>query len=496
MNFIETRGNDGIKPKEVTFSQTIKNPSASFGGLYIPKFLPQIDKNFIDECMDLNYKELTLKIIKLFDIDIDDDILKNAVDLYDNFDNKQDPVPLKKINNILFVNELYHGPTRAFKDMALQPFGYILSTLAKKENNNYLILAATSGDTGPATLNSFANKENIKVVCIYPEGGTSDVQKLQMVTQEGKNLKVIGIRGNFDDAQTALKALLNSSKFKNKLNNLNIKLSAANSVNFGRIIFQIIYHIDAYIKLLKQNKINYTDEIYIAVPSGNFGDALGAYYAKKMGIKIRKILIVSNSNNILNDFINTGIYDIRERKLIKTISPAMDILISSNVERLIYDKFGAKRCKQLMDNLKEKGYYKLDNNELEILQKDFRGYYCDDAQTKHYISEYSFMDNYLLDPHTATCIKAYDDIKCAKRKTVICSTAEWTKFAPSVLDAISCGNKTKVNDIDALKNVAKIMNIKIPNSISSLFTKPILHKTVIDNDQSQLEKEIFKFLEE
>ncbi len=493
MNFIETRGNDGVKKAKVTFSEAIKNPSASYGGLYVPEYLPKIDKKFIEESLDTSYKELTLKILDLFELDIDKEILKNAVDLYDRFDDPNNPVEIKKIEDILFVSELYHGPTRAFKDMALQPFGYILSRLAQEENQDYLILAATSGDTGPATLNSFADKKNIKVVCIYPEGGTSDVQKLQMVTQKGENLKVIGINGNFDDAQNALKSLLSSSSFKEELKKDHIKLSAANSVNFGRIIFQIIYHIYSYIQLVKLQEIKNGDEIYIAVPSGNFGDALGAYYAKKMGVNIRKILISANSNNILSDFINTGVYDISKRTLIKTISPAMDILISSNVERLIYDKFGAKRCKELMNDLKEKGVYKLTKEELVILQKDFRGYYCDDPQTKHYISEYSVKD-YLMDPHTATCIKAYDDIKCSRRKTVICSTAEWTKFAPAVMNAISCQNKTKFKDIEALQGVSKIMHIEIHPSIKELFDCKIIHKTVIEKDD--LEKEIFKFLEE
>jgi len=491
MNFVETRGNDGKKAKKVTFSKAIKNPGASFGGLYVPEFLPTIDNDFLKECIGLSYKDFSKKIIDLFEIDIDEEVLKSALDLYNKWDDKENVVPLSKVEDILFVSELYHGPTRAFKDMALQPFGYILSHLAKEENEEYLILAATSGDTGPATLNSFADKENIKVVCIYPEGGTSDVQKLQMVTQRGDNLKVIGINGNFDDAQSALKSLLSSNDFKEELQKKDIKLSAANSVNFGRIIFQIIYHIYSYVKLIELDEISLGQEIYIAVPSGNFGDALGAYYAKKMGVNIRKVLISANSNNILSDLINTGVYDIRDRKLKKTISPAMDILISSNVERLLYDKYGEVRCKELMDSLKNNGFYKLTKDEHESLQKDFRGYYCNDDETKHYISEYSVKE-YLMDPHTATCIKAYDDIKCSRRKTVICSTAEWTKFAPAVMNAISCDHKTKFSDIEALKGISKIMHTKIPNSILNLFDAPVLHDTVIEKED--LKEEIFKFL--
>lgn len=491
MNFIETRGNDGKKPNSVTFSQAIQNPGASFGGLYVPETLPHIDNDFLKSCIGLSYKEFSKKIINLFQVDIDEKVLDSALNLYDKWDDKDNVVPVEKVEDILFVSELYHGPTRAFKDMALQPFGYILSHLAKEENEEYLILAATSGDTGPATLNSFADKENIKVVCIYPEGGTSDVQKLQMVTQKGDNLKVIGINGNFDDAQSALKSLLSSDDFKEELQKKDIKLSAANSVNFGRIIFQIIYHIYSYVKLVEKDEIPLGGEIYIAVPSGNFGDALGAYYAKKMGVNIRKILISANINNILSDLINKGVYDIRGRELKKTISPAMDILISSNVERLLYDKFGAVRCKELMDSLKQKGFYELTKEEHESIKKDFRGYYCNDDETKHYISEYS-VKNYLMDPHTATCIKAYDDIKCSRRKTVICSTAEWTKFAPAVLNAISCDFKTKFSDLEALEGVSKIMHTDIPKCISELFKAPILHNTVIEKDK--LKDEIMKFL--
>ncbi len=492
MYFVQTRGNDGKNLKKITFPEAIKSPSADFGGLFVPESLPYMDKKFLKECVCLSYKELSLKILDLFKLDIDKKVLNDAINLYDNFDDANDPIPLKKIGDFLFVNELYHGPTRAFKDIALQPFGYIFSQIAKNEKENFLILAATSGDTGPATLNSFANKKNIKVVCIYPQGGTSDVQKLQMVTQKGDNLKVIGIKGNFDDAQNALKSLLASGSFKKELNKKDINLSAANSVNFGRIIFQIIYHINSYIQLIKNKEIKNGDEIYIAVPSGNFGNALGAYYAKKMGINIRKILICANSNNVLSELINRGIYDIRGRTLIKTISPAMDILVSSNVERLLYDKYGMTRCKELMDSLREKGYYKLTKDEHMALQKDFRGYFCSDAETKHYISEYS-ANNYLMDTHTATCIKAYDDIKCSKRKTVICSTAEWTKFAPAVMNAISCSHSKQFDDIEALEGILNIVDIKVPKSISKLFESKILHKTVID--KKDLEKEIFKFLE-
>ena len=289
--FIETRGNDGKKPNKVSFSYALLNPSASFGGLYIPEELPKLDDDFFKNAQGKSYKEITKEILQKFKIDIDEKTIDEAISLYDKFDDSKNPVPLSKIEEDLYINELYHGPTRAFKDMALQPFGYILSSLAKKQGQEYLILAATSGDTGPAVLDTFSNKNNIKVACMYPDGGTSDVQRLQMVTQKGKNLQVLGIVGNFDDAQNSLKNLLTSPTFKDELQKQNIKLSAANSVNFGRIIFQIIYHIYGYISLCKEGK---TGEFYDIIPSGNFGNALGAYYAKKMGLPIKKILIASN----------------------------------------------------------------------------------------------------------------------------------------------------------------------------------------------------------
>jgi threonine synthase len=488
MMFVETRGNDGKNPPKVKFSYAILNPSASFGGLYSPQFLPKFDENFFAQMTKKSYKELALEILRLFDVDIDESVLKEALNLYDKFDDKQSPVALTKVKSDLFVNELYHGPTRAFKDMALQPFGYILSNLAKKQNEKYLILAATSGDTGPATLDTFENKENIKVVCLYPSGGTSDVQRLQMVTAEGENLKVIGIRGNFDDAQNALKSLLASSSFKENLKKQNINLSAANSVNFGRIVFQIIYHVSSYIELLKKNELKSGEKFYITVPSGNFGNALGAYYAKKMGLPVEKILIASNINNILTDLLTTGIYDIGKRELLQSVSPAMDILISSNVERVLFDKFGSDRCKELMSELSQKKSYALSKEELETLREDFDAVYSDDDFALKTIAEFA-KEGYVLDPHTATCIKAYKNIKQKDIPCVICSTAEWTKFAPTMWNALK---NEKLSDKEALHNFSKALELHIPQCISSLFTKEIKHPDVVE--KSQIEDGIADFL--
>jgi threonine synthase len=490
MSFIETRGNDGVKPQEVEFSHAILNPIASFGGLYVPKELPNLGNDFINNHIDKSYKQLALDILQAFKIDIDEQSLQTALNLYDNFDDSNNPSPVVKVEDDLFVNEQYHGPTRAFKDMALQPFGSVLSTVAKQRNEKYLILAATSGDTGPAALNTFKNKEGIKVACLYPDGGTSDVQRLQMVTEDGENLNVIGIKGNFDDAQNALKRLLDSDIFKAELAKENTKLSAANSVNFGRIIFQIVYHFWSYLELIRQGEIQNGEEIYLTVPSGNFGNALGGYYAMKMGVPVKKILIASNQNNILTSWINEGSYDLNDKELVMTKSPAMDILKSSNIERIMYDMFGDARTKELMDDLNNKNCFQLTSSEQEKIQSVFAASYSDDAYGLKTIKKY--LDNgYLMDPHTATCIKAHEELKTTDHKNVIYSTAEWTKFSPTVLNALNENNE-KYTDQEAIKQIIANYDASIPQSIEDLFDAPINHNTIIDKED--IESQIIKFI--
>ena len=490
MGFIETRGNDGKRAKEVSFSEAILNPSSSFGGLYVPKNLPNLGDSFIENHINKSYKELAFDILKAFEIDIDDSEIQKALDLYDNFDNSLNPSPVVKVKDDLYVNEQYHGPTRAFKDMALQPFGSIFSSIAQKRGENYLILAATSGDTGPAALNTFRNKKNIQVVCLYPDGGTSDVQRLQMVCEDGENLKVLGIKGNFDDAQNALKSLLASSSFKAELEKDNIKLSAANSVNFGRIIFQIIYHFWSYLELIRQNAIKNGENIYLVVPSGNFGNVLGAYYAQKMGLYIEKLLVASNENNILTQWINTGVYDIRDKALKLTKSPAMDILKSSNIERVIFDLFGSTRTKELMENLNKNNIFTMTEKETKELQKYFSATFSNDSFGNKTIKE--FLDSgYLMDPHTATCIKAYNDLREKPLKTVIYSTAEWTKFSPTVLNALKQDSQ-KYSDKEALEEISTKFGANLPKSIKNLFNAKINHSLVINKEN--IESEIIKFI--
>jgi threonine synthase len=490
MNFIETRGNDGKRPSSVTFSQAILAPLCSFGGIYVPESLPDLGEPFLLAHLDSDYKSLARAVLGAFDLDIEQSVIDRALDLYDGFDDPKQPVPVVPVLDDLFVTELYHGPTRAFKDMALQPFGVVLSSLAQTRGENYLILAATSGDTGPATLETFKGRDNVKVACLYPDGGTSDVQRLQMVTEDAANLKVIGIHGSFDDAQSALKTLLSSDAFQATLRERHTHLSAANSVNFGRIIFQQIYHIHSYLELVRQGRIAMGDKVYLNVPSGNFGNALGGYYAMKMGLPVEKILIASNSNNVLTELIRSGRYDLRGRHVIATSSPAMDILKSSNIERVLYDLFGAQRTRQLMAELDEQHVYQLSGEELASLQAVFAADFANDAEVNGYIQQ-TFRDHgYLMDPHTATCFKAHASCRDKPLPGIVYSTAEWTKFSPTIAHALT--GESGNHDIDALKSISDTAKTPIPAMIAALFDKPVAQGSVID--KQDIEREVLAFI--
>lgn len=489
MKFIETRGNDGVLPYNVSFSQAILSPIASYGGLYVPLKLPDLGQVFLEKHVESSYKVMAMDMLRAFGVDIDKDVLYEALDLYDNFDDKTNPAPVVKVYDDLYVSELYHGPTRAFKDMALQPFGVVLSSIAQKRDENYLILAATSGDTGPAALETFKNRAKVQVACLYPDGGTSDVQRLQMVTEDAENLKVIGIKGDFDDAQNALKRLLASDSFKAKLKEDKISLSAANSVNFGRIIFQIIYHIHAYLELVRLGEIRMGEKVYLNVPSGNFGNALGGYYAMKMGLPVEKIIIASNENNVLTKLINDGKYDLRDSSVVSTTSPAMDILKSSNIERVLFDMFGSKRTKELMNDLEQKHVYELSEDELYTLQSVFAADFCNGDEGKAYIKK-AFENGYLMDPHTATCFKAYETCASKPIKTIAYSTAEWTKFSPTIANALT--GEVDTHDIDALKSIAAEAGVEIPSMIKELFDKEVTQTTIIDKEN--IEEEILSFV--
>ena len=500
--------------QKADLSYALLNPSASGGGLFSPERLPLLSEDFFKQCEDLSYKQIALKIIKSFDFDVSSEVFESALKRYDKFENPACPVQIKKLSENAYILELYHGPTLAFKDMALQPFGALLKSIAKSRGEKFLIMCATSGDTGPATLEAFADDENIKAVCLYPQGGTSEIQRQQMVKQSAANLKILGVRGNFDDTQRALKSLLADDDFKNELARANLNLSAANSVNFGRILFQIIYYLYASIYFSKhgvlspEQNLKQSDQcpaygknfdaagansaqsakfntFDVIVPSGNFGNALGAYFAKKMGAKIGKIKIASNANNILTELFTCGIYDLRGRELIRTISPAMDILVSSNVERLLSDMFGDARTSELMQSLARDKFYKLSASELAKLREVFEADFCDDTQCAKFIKQESSR-GVLIDPHTATCFKLLDE----SRLNLVISTAKWIKFTPSMIGAIK-GRACEDERADMIA-LSKEFRSDIPPQISRLFSAPQVHSRVVE--QSEIKNAIMEWI--
>ena len=482
--------------KSVDFSSAILSPNAPNKGLWSISQIPSIDFDSLFELLKSTqishrYATLCKEVFRHFGLEMDSRILQAALQSYDSFDNPSNPAPISSVGNAHFL-ELYHGPTRAFKDMALCPFGVIFSNLIeqakttkhdKEGAQNYLILTATSGDTGPATLHSFADKPNIKVICLYPSGGTSQVQALQMQTQNASNLKVLGINGDFDTAQSLLKGLLNDREFLGALEAKSYALSAANSVNFGRIAFQIIYHIWGYFCLVESGDIAFGEEIYCIIPSGNFGNALGAFFAKCAGLALRQIIIASNANNILSEIITSGVYDISNKRLHKSVSPAMDILKSSNVERVLFALFGAKRTNELMQSLESTNKYALEKSELEKLQEYFGCYYGDDRDTLELVGK-AYKQGYILDTHTALGYGAYLEL-CAKKgadtKALICSTAQWSKFAPSVLEGIESSTNSGGEVLSDFEAIAQMQQrgAKVGEEILKLFDKPIVHKEVL-----------------
>ncbi|MGX3010276.1 threonine synthase [Helicobacter sp. 23-1044] len=497
---VETRGNDGIRDKKSDFFSAVLNPEASFGGLWTlpnePKSLPKIDLNAIK---NLNYNELISYIFERIGIDW----RKISLESYKNFDNPNLPLSYTKIEPNIFLQNLFTGPTRAFKDMAMQPFGALLCDLAKRENSlqnkRYLILSATSGDTGPATLEAIKNKPNIFGICMFPKDGTSAVQRLQMTTNDAKNIAVLEVDGNFDDTQNALKNLLNDSDFRAFLSAKNLHLSASNSVNFGRIAFQIIYHIHSYIFLRDLGAITESESFDIVVPSGNFGNALGAFYAKLMGVPIAKIIIATNANNVLETLMARGVYDISNRTLIKTNSPAMDILKSSNVERVLFALFGANRTKDLMSDLEAKKCYKLSDNELSKIQEIFDAFSFDDESVLEIIAHYA-KQNIIIDPHSANAILGAKKAD-SSRKIIVCSTAEWCKFVPTIKSALDSANlmnlnaestpichsrrseESKKSEKDAMLKISQKFNLKIHKNIRNLFDKDEVNCTQISKDE-------------
>ena len=480
--YLSTRG----RSEKVSSSAAIVKGIADDGGLYVPSYVPEIDKPYT-ELIKMHYRELAFYIIEKFLPDFSKEELKDFVcKAYDSkFDTPQ-IAPLVKVGDFNFL-ELHHGATAAFKDMALSLLPYLLVAALKKsgEKKEIVILTATSGDTGKAALESFSNVRGTKIIVFYPDKGVSLVQKQQMITQEGNNTFVCAIKGNFDDAQTSVKKIFSDKEFINYLTDKGYMVSSANSINIGRLIPQVVYYIHAYLRLIENNEIEDGQYINIVVPTGNFGNILAAYYAMNMGLPVQRFLCASNENNILYDFINTGVYDSR-RELKLTISPSMDILISSNLERLIFDlcKRDSNKLTELFNELSTKGVFSIDDEMKEKLNI-FWGGVATEKQTleaiKHAFEEYG----YLMDTHTAVgyhVYKDYREITMDRTKTVIVSTASPFKFPQSVLKAISPNYKgyENYNEFYMLEKLSEITKHKIPAPLRGLADKKILHNNYCD----------------
>lgn len=470
MQYISTRNKDIC----ISASEAIIQGISRDGGLFVPKTLPKIDN--MENLIDMDYKELAYEVMSKFITDFEPHILKDCIDkAYDDKFTKG-IVPIADVGDAYFL-ELFHGPTLAFKDMALSILPYLLKTAMdmKGVDKEIVILTATSGDTGKAALEGFAGVEGIKIIVFYPEDGVSEIQKMQMLTQEGDNTFVVGIDGNFDDAQSGVKQLFNDPDFVKAMNGNNYILSSANSINIGRLIPQIVYYFHGYLTLLRQGKLKKNDKINIAVPTGNFGNILAAYYGKEMGLPVNKLICASNENNILSDFINTGIYDAR-RELILTSSPSMDILISSNLERLLFHLSGedANLIKKNMLGLSEEGFYKMD----PINTDGFYGFYSKEEEVSQGIEEVFRENNYLIDPHTAVAYNIYERYRLETKdetKTLISATASPFKFGNKVAKSIGMDIKGK-NQFKILEDLAVETNIEFPEAIRILKEKPIMHK--------------------
>ncbi len=494
MYYKSTR-NSNVK---VDSAQAIAQGISKDGGLFVPSEIPSISLDDIKALGEKTYAERALFVFSKFLTDFSEAEIKYCVDnAYNdkNFDSNN-IAELAHLFDGTYMLELWHGPTCAFKDMALQILPYLLTTSAKKLNLNkkIVILVATSGDTGKAALEGFKDVPDTEIMVFYPDDGVSAMQKKQMTTQEGKNVGVCAIKGNFDDAQNGVKAIFTNPEIAEELDKNGMMFSSANSINWGRLAPQIIYYISSYAQLVKDEEIALGDKINIVVPTGNFGNILAGYYAKKMGIPVNKLICASNANNVLTDFLNTGVYN-RNRPFHTTISPSMDILISSNLERLLYHLCGEDdaQIREWFGALASDGKYEVTDTVKAILKDEFYAGCCDDIQTKACIKEIYEKYSYTCDTHTAVAVKVYEDYKVATgddTKTVIASTASPYKFSGSVLSAL--GIDTDCDEFELVDKLAEASKLPVPASLAELKNKDIRFEEIID--KSDMKNFVFKSL--
>ena len=481
----------------VTASQAILKGLSDDGGLFLPDAVPVLDIP-MKKIANMKYQEEAYEVMSRFYTDFTEEELKNCITkAYDSKFDTEVIAPLVEADGAYYL-ELFHGQTIAFKDMALSILPHLMITSAKKNHikNDIVILTATSGDTGKAALAGFAKVEGTKIIVFYPKNGVSAIQERQMVTQDGDNTFVVGIHGNFDDAQTGVKKIFSDREFAEELDRKGYQLSSANSINIGRLIPQVVYYVYAYGVMLKEGRIADGEKINVVVPTGNFGNILAAYFAKQMGVPIARLICASNDNKVLYDFFKTGEYN-KNRKFVLTSSPSMDILISSNLERLIYLIAGSddkKNC-EMMNLLATKGVYTITDGMKEKLG-DFEAGYATEAQTASRIKELYEKTGYVLDTHTAVASYVYQQyVKDTDdhTKTVIASTASPFKFGPSVMEAID-GRKHDGEDMFELADkLSDIANVKVPAAVSELKTAPIRHNHVCD--KTEMKSMIREFLQ-
>lgn len=481
------------KTCRVTAAHAIVHGLAPDGGLFVPEELPKLSLAQIEAFSKTDYRGRAEELLSLFLDEFDRAEIKRIVSAAygDNFDDAA-VAPLHIIDGKTAVLELWHGPTCAFKDMALQILPHLLTASLKKcgETKKVCILVATSGDTGKAALEGFADVEDTKILVFYPHNGVSDVQRLQMVTQRGENVCVAAVKGNFDDAQTGVKTLFGDAELAMELSEKGWFLSSANSINWGRLLPQIVYYFSAYCDFFNSNGLKLGDEVDFVVPTGNFGDILACWYAKQMGLPVGKLICASNENNVLADFFKTGTYD-RNRAFHTTISPSMDILVSSNLERLLYSVCGDdKQVAEYMRSLSEKGSYTVSNEIFKVLSDNFIGGFCTDADTKETIAKVYSEHGYLIDTHTAVAYKLMLEHK-TDRPTVVVSTASPFKFCDSVLDAL--GEKTDASGVELIEKLASFAGIAAPAPLCGLNKRPVRFETVIE--KQAMKQAVTDFLE-